>query len=200
MGPRIMAREDEEVSSWSSRRFEAEGIDVLTGPQGASVAEIERRRKDADLRARGRGVDASRSTQCWWPSGRAANTRRASAWKSSASRPSRAPSRPTPFCKPIFPTSSPRGDVAGPYQFTHTAAHQAWYAAVNALFGRFKTLQGRLLGDPLGHLHRPRSGPGGPQRAGGQGAGHRLRGHHVTASTTWTGPSPTARPTASSRC
>ncbi len=30
------------------------------------------------------------------------------------------------------------GDVAGPYQFTHTAAHQAWYAAVNALFGQFK--------------------------------------------------------------
>jgi pyruvate/2-oxoglutarate dehydrogenase complex dihydrolipoamide dehydrogenase (E3) component len=29
------------------------------------------------------------------------------------------------------------GDVAGPYQFTHVAAHQAWYAAVNALFGRF---------------------------------------------------------------
>lgn len=30
------------------------------------------------------------------------------------------------------------GDVAGPYQFTHTASHQAWYASVNALFGRFK--------------------------------------------------------------
>jgi len=30
------------------------------------------------------------------------------------------------------------GDVAGPYQFTHVAAHQAWYAAVNALFGRFR--------------------------------------------------------------
>ncbi len=30
------------------------------------------------------------------------------------------------------------GDIAGPYQFTHTASHQAWYAAVNALFGRFK--------------------------------------------------------------
>jgi len=28
--------------------------------------------------------------------------------------------------------------VAGPYQFTHVAAHQAWYAAVNALFGSFK--------------------------------------------------------------
>jgi pyruvate/2-oxoglutarate dehydrogenase complex dihydrolipoamide dehydrogenase (E3) component len=30
------------------------------------------------------------------------------------------------------------GDVIGGYQFTHTAAHQAWYAAVNALFGRFR--------------------------------------------------------------
>jgi pyruvate/2-oxoglutarate dehydrogenase complex dihydrolipoamide dehydrogenase (E3) component len=28
--------------------------------------------------------------------------------------------------------------VAGPFQFTHTAAHQAWYAAVNALFGRLR--------------------------------------------------------------
>ena len=30
------------------------------------------------------------------------------------------------------------GDVAGPYQFTHMASHQAWYATVNALFGRFR--------------------------------------------------------------
>ena len=30
------------------------------------------------------------------------------------------------------------GDVAGPYQFTHTSSHQAWYAAVNSLFGTFK--------------------------------------------------------------
>ncbi|MEI6485806.1 MAG: FAD-dependent oxidoreductase [Sphingomonadales bacterium] len=30
------------------------------------------------------------------------------------------------------------GDVAGPYQFTHVASHQAWYAAVNALFGQFR--------------------------------------------------------------
>jgi pyruvate/2-oxoglutarate dehydrogenase complex dihydrolipoamide dehydrogenase (E3) component len=30
------------------------------------------------------------------------------------------------------------GDVAGPFQLTHVAAHQAWYAAVNALFGRFR--------------------------------------------------------------
>lgn len=33
------------------------------------------------------------------------------------------------------------GDVAGPYQFTHAAAHQAWYASVNSLFGRIKTFK-----------------------------------------------------------
>jgi pyruvate/2-oxoglutarate dehydrogenase complex dihydrolipoamide dehydrogenase (E3) component len=37
-----------------------------------------------------------------------------------------------------FPNVYACGDVTGPYQFTHVAAHQAWYAAVNALFGDFK--------------------------------------------------------------
>lgn len=38
----------------------------------------------------------------------------------------------------IYPNIYACGDVAGPYQFTHAAAHQAWYAAVNALFGDIK--------------------------------------------------------------
>ncbi len=38
-----------------------------------------------------------------------------------------------------YPNIYCSGDVAGPYQFTHIAAHQSWYAAVNALFGKFKT-------------------------------------------------------------
>lgn len=37
-----------------------------------------------------------------------------------------------------FPNIYAVGDVTGPYQFTHVAAHQAWYAAVNALFSGFK--------------------------------------------------------------
>ncbi|WOA32246.1 FAD-dependent oxidoreductase [Alloalcanivorax xenomutans] len=40
-----------------------------------------------------------------------------------------------------FPNIYACGDVAGPYQFTHTAAHQAWYAAMNALFGRLKSFK-----------------------------------------------------------
>ena len=37
-----------------------------------------------------------------------------------------------------FPNIFAVGDVTGPYQFTHVASHQAWYAAVNALFSGFK--------------------------------------------------------------
>lgn len=38
----------------------------------------------------------------------------------------------------LYPNIYAAGDLVGPYQFTHVAAHQAWYACVNALFGRFK--------------------------------------------------------------
>jgi len=38
----------------------------------------------------------------------------------------------------LYPNIYAAGDVAGPYQFTHVAAHQAWYASVNALFGQIR--------------------------------------------------------------
>ncbi len=41
------------------------------------------------------------------------------------------------YLQTLYPNIFAAGDVAGPYQFTHTAAHQAWYASVNALFGEF---------------------------------------------------------------
>ncbi len=42
------------------------------------------------------------------------------------------------YLQTLFPNIYAAGDVVGPYQFTHVAAHQAWYASVNALFGTFK--------------------------------------------------------------
>ncbi|NQZ30521.1 MAG: FAD-dependent oxidoreductase [Oceanospirillaceae bacterium] len=42
------------------------------------------------------------------------------------------------YLQTIFPNIYAAGDVAGPFQFTHSASHQAWYAAVNALFSPFK--------------------------------------------------------------
>ncbi|HNM02829.1 MAG TPA: FAD-dependent oxidoreductase, partial [Leptospiraceae bacterium] len=40
-----------------------------------------------------------------------------------------------------YPNIFACGDAAGPFQLTHAAAHQAWYAAVNALFGFAKTFK-----------------------------------------------------------
>ncbi|EAT11181.1 FAD-dependent oxidoreductase [Bermanella marisrubri] len=42
------------------------------------------------------------------------------------------------YLQTLYPNIYAAGDVAGPYQFTHTASHQAWYAAVNGLFGQLK--------------------------------------------------------------
>ena len=42
------------------------------------------------------------------------------------------------YLRTRVPTIFACGDVAGPYLFTHMASHQAWYATVNALFGRFR--------------------------------------------------------------
>jgi pyruvate/2-oxoglutarate dehydrogenase complex dihydrolipoamide dehydrogenase (E3) component/uncharacterized membrane protein YdjX (TVP38/TMEM64 family) len=45
------------------------------------------------------------------------------------------------YLETLYPNIFAAGDVAGPYQFTHSAAHQAWYAAVNALFGDFRSFR-----------------------------------------------------------
>jgi pyruvate/2-oxoglutarate dehydrogenase complex dihydrolipoamide dehydrogenase (E3) component len=45
------------------------------------------------------------------------------------------------YLETLYPNIYAAGDVAGPYQLTHTAAHMAWYAVVNALFGTFRKFQ-----------------------------------------------------------
>ncbi|MBI4756808.1 MAG: FAD-dependent oxidoreductase [Betaproteobacteria bacterium] len=134
MLPRIMLREDAEVSDLVTQRFRAEGIDVLVDHKAKQflvdngekvlVAEHEGRAAripfDAVLVAVGRvanlkgyglediGVATSRTVDT------------------------------NEFLQTNYPNIYAAGDVAGPYQFTHTAAHQAWYAAVNALFDPFR--------------------------------------------------------------
>ena len=116
-------------------------------------------------------------------------------WKNWASHPAaRRESDTNDSLQTRYPNIYAAGDVAGPYQFTHTAAHQAWYAAVNALFGDCQEVPRRLLGHSLGDLHRPGSGAGRTQRAGGAGSRALPTKSPDMASTTWTAPSPTAKP------
>ena len=134
MAPRIMIREDQEVSAYAQKALEADGVQVLTlhkalrcekvGDDKFIVVEAGGAEKriafDVLLCAVGRvarlqgfgleelGIPVQRTVQT------------------------------DEYLQTIYPNILAAGDVAGPYQFTHTAAHQAWYAAVNGLFGGFK--------------------------------------------------------------
>ena len=130
MADRVLGREDEEVSDLAQQSLEEAGVEVLTNHKAvrvqnrAIVVEHEGSEKtiayDVLIVAVGRaarlkgyglediGVDTNKTV----------NT--------------------DEFLATKFPNLYAAGDVAGPYQFTHTASHQAWFASVNALFGQFK--------------------------------------------------------------
>ena len=130
MADRIMGREDSEVSELAQKTLEESGVTVLTGHQAVNVegGKVITKHGDDEVAvpydvlvvAVGRaarltgygleelGVDTSRTVVT------------------------------DDFLATKFPNIFACGDVAGPYQFTHTASHQAWFASVNALFGTFK--------------------------------------------------------------
>jgi pyruvate/2-oxoglutarate dehydrogenase complex dihydrolipoamide dehydrogenase (E3) component/uncharacterized membrane protein YdjX (TVP38/TMEM64 family) len=134
MAPRILIREDEEVSALARASLQADGVQVLTGHQalrcecdeGHKVLVVEqggsekRIEFDALLCAVGRVARLSGYglEELGIPTQRTVVTNE--------------------YLETLYPNILAAGDVAGPYQFTHTAAHQAWHAAVNALFGDLK--------------------------------------------------------------
>ncbi|MCU0870276.1 MAG: FAD-dependent oxidoreductase [Burkholderiales bacterium] len=137
--PRLLVREDPEVSSLVERRFADNGVVVCTGhkavrfeadaPDGARVL-VAQAADGAEIRI------AFDVLLC--ATGRTANT---TGYGLEALGIGTTPQRTLEvdgFMATKYPNIYACGDVAGPYQFTHTAAHTAWYAAVNALFGRFK--------------------------------------------------------------
>lgn len=134
MAPRILIREDPEVSALAQEALEADGVKVLTGHKAVSCGisdgqkwiEVEtggvaRRIPFDDLlvavgraaRLKGCGLE-----ELGIPVDRVIKT--------------------NDYLETLYPNIYAAGDVAGPYQFTHTASHQAWFATVNALFGTFK--------------------------------------------------------------
>ena len=134
MAPRIMLREDPEVSEMVQKSLERDGVTVLTNHKaigcgltnGEKWIEVEesgeakRIRFDELIVAVGRAarLKGFGLEELGIPVGRVVQTNE--------------------YLETIYPHILAAGDVAGPYQFTHTAGHQAWYATVNALFGKFK--------------------------------------------------------------
>ncbi|MDP3756547.1 FAD-dependent oxidoreductase [Polaromonas sp.] len=134
MAPRVMLREDVEVSELARQALAADGVRVLTGHKalrcetsgGVKALVVEHggseQRLDFDqlicavgrvARLEGYGLE-----ELGIPVQRTVDT--------------------NDYLQTMYPNIYAASDVAGPYQLTHVAAHQAWYAAVNALFGEFR--------------------------------------------------------------
>lgn len=136
MAPRIMLREDPEVSDLVAQRFRAEGIELLTGHRAKQFV-VENGEKILIAECEGGDVripfDALLCAV-----GRVANTTGYGLEELGIPTTKTRTVDTNEFLETLYPNIYACGDVAGPYQFTHTASHQAWYAAVNALFGDVK--------------------------------------------------------------
>ena len=134
MGPRIMAREDEEVSELAKRALMADGVDVRVGHK-ALRCEMVGGEKTLIAEHQGKEL-AIAFDQLLCAVGRSA--RLTGYGLEDIGVPTNRVVETNEYLETLYPNIFAAGDVAGPYQFTHVAAHQAWYAAVNALFGDFK--------------------------------------------------------------
>lgn len=138
MASRIMIREDEEVSALARASLERDGIVVLTGHQ---AVRCEREEADGGVRkfivVAHQGVERRIEFDALICAvGRVARLQ--GYGLEELGIPTERTVLTNDYLETLYPNIYAAGDVAGPYQFTHTAAHQAWYAAVNALFGRLR--------------------------------------------------------------
>ncbi|HPE62092.1 MAG TPA: FAD-dependent oxidoreductase [Thiolinea sp.] len=138
MGPRILIREDEEVGALAKASLEQDGVAVLTdhkalhfekisdanGEHKRLIVEHKGTEKSIEFDALLCAVGRVARLQGYGLEELGIETNRTIVTND--------------YLETLYPNIFAAGDVAGPYQFTHTAAHQAWYAAVNALFGQFR--------------------------------------------------------------
>lgn len=133
-GPRILPREDEDVSAVARAALDASGVRVLTGHNAVRCA-----REDGENRV----IVEAGGEEFALPFdvlvvavGRSA--RLAGYGLEALGIETKGTIVTDAYLATLYPNIFAAGDVAGPYQFTHTASHQAWFASVNALFGQFR--------------------------------------------------------------
>ncbi|MFO7642168.1 MAG: FAD-dependent oxidoreductase, partial [Candidatus Competibacteraceae bacterium] len=136
MTPRILIREDPEVSELVTQRFRAEGVEVLVNHKAQRFA-MESGEKVLIAEHEGQDVripfDAVLVAV-----GRVANTTGYGLEELGIPTTRARTVETNEYLQTRYPNIYAAGDVAGPFQFTHTAAHQAWFATVNALFDPLK--------------------------------------------------------------
>jgi pyruvate/2-oxoglutarate dehydrogenase complex dihydrolipoamide dehydrogenase (E3) component/uncharacterized membrane protein YdjX (TVP38/TMEM64 family) len=147
MLPRLLAREDEEVSACARQALEADGVTVRAGHKALSCGLDPDGGKWIEVEAT-QGTDAAQATEAGARTARIGfdlllcAVGRVARLQGFGLEELGIPTQRTvvtdEYLQTIYPNILAAGDVAGPYQFTHTASHQAWYAAVNGLFGPFR--------------------------------------------------------------
>jgi pyruvate/2-oxoglutarate dehydrogenase complex dihydrolipoamide dehydrogenase (E3) component/uncharacterized membrane protein YdjX (TVP38/TMEM64 family) len=136
MLPRLMVREDPEISDMVLQKFRAEGVNVLVSHKAQRFA-IENGEKVLYCEHNGDTVRVVFDTLLC-AVGRVANTTGYGLEELGIPVTKARTVEVNEFMQTKYPNILACGDVAGPYQFTHTAAHTAWYAAVNGLFSGYK--------------------------------------------------------------
>ena len=144
---RIMLREDDEIAEMVQNRFRSEGMSLLLN-HSAKKCVIENGQKYLVCDYAGKGGESRESDesaevkipfdQLILALGRKANVTGFGLEELGVTIEKSGVIQANEFLQTNYPNIYACGDVAGPYQFTHTAAHQAWYAAVNTLFSPFR--------------------------------------------------------------
>jgi pyruvate/2-oxoglutarate dehydrogenase complex dihydrolipoamide dehydrogenase (E3) component/uncharacterized membrane protein YdjX (TVP38/TMEM64 family) len=132
---RALPREDPEVSEQVAQAFERSDISLLVGHE--PVRFESGRRPCCHLLAGGEEVEVT-FDRLLLAVGRSPNVEGLGLEELGVQLAANGSVAVDDYLRTAVPGIYACGDVAGPYLFTHMASHQAWYAAVNALFGRFR--------------------------------------------------------------
>ena len=136
MAPHLMGREDAEVAALVEASLRADGVTVLTGHRAVRCETVAGQKRL--IVQQGDQEVAIPFDQLLCAVGRSPRVTGFGLEELGIPLTPRKTIQTNAYLQTLYPNIYAVGDVAGPFQFTHTAAHQAWYAAVNALFGRFK--------------------------------------------------------------
>ncbi len=140
MAPRLLMREDEEVSELVVEMLAAEGVDIRLQHKAMAFS-LDKGQKTVTAESP-EGQISIVFDEVLVALGRKPNVNGFGVEKMDIQLAQNQAIQTNPFQQTNYPNIFACGDVCSPFQFTHVAAHQAWYAAVNALFGgalRLKT-------------------------------------------------------------
>ncbi|GKQ98528.1 FAD-dependent oxidoreductase [Aeromonas hydrophila] len=141
LSDQLLPREEREVAELLAEQLARDGVRVLTGWRAERADYLPAAAGDLPIRLQLRRGDETQiieGDQLLLALGRVANVSGFGLEALGVELTPRGTVAVDGFLATNFSSILAVGDVAGPYQLTHAAAHQAWYAAINALFSPFK--------------------------------------------------------------